>query len=365
MWNFFYKMMAKDIVPDFLLRRGIRHLCKQRLRDEGHEDIEDSKMRLNLMLQELRKSPVAIMTDEANEQHYEVPAEFYDLCLGEKKKYSSAYYDTGVQDLNLAEEIMLEKYMERGNFKNGQSILELGCGWGSLTLFMAQKFRDSMIVGVSNSASQREYILSQASQRGLDNIEIITSDINQLEMEISFDRIISIEMFEHMRNYYSLFEKISSWLKDDGQMFVHIFCHKDLCYPFDVKDETDWMSKNFFSGGIMPSEDLFLYFQDHLKMERHWRVNGMHYARTAEDWLKNLDKNRKQALELLSKEYGKENALEKFVQWRVFFMACAELFGFNNGNEWFVSHYLFSKREVSHVNGFEVNKDSLLFLSGA
>ena len=304
MWNFFYKMMAKNVVPDFFLRRGIRHLCKQRLRDEGNGDIESSKLRLNYMLEELRKSPVAIMTDEANEQHYEVPAEFYDLCLGEKKKYSSAYYDTGIDDLDLAEEMMLEKYMERGNFKNGQSILELGCGWGSLTLFMAQKFPDSTIIGVSNSASQREYILSQASERGLDNMEIITADINQLEMEVSFDRIISIEMFEHMRNYYSLFEKISGWLKDDGQMFVHIFCHKDLCYPFDVKDETDWMSKNFFSGGIMPSEDLFLYFQDHLKMERHWRVNGTHYSKTAEGWLKNLDKNRQKTLEILSKEYG-------------------------------------------------------------
>ncbi|MCL5974718.1 MAG: class I SAM-dependent methyltransferase, partial [Gammaproteobacteria bacterium] len=233
---------------------------------------------------------------------------------------------------------------ERGDFKNGQDILELGCGWGSLTLYLAQRFPYSRITGVSNSNSQREYIEKQAFARGLTNIHIITCDVNELELDTQFDRIVSIEMFEHMRNYQQLLDKVSRWLNVDGKLFVHIFCHRSVVYPFETEGDDNWMGRYFFTGGLMPSADTLLHFQDALQIEKQWLVNGQHYQKTAEAWLENTDKNAKQIKALFDQTYGEGEGAIWLQRWRLFFMACAELFGYRDGTEWLVTHYLFSKR---------------------
>ncbi len=343
MW--YDRLLEKNLIPDFLIRRGIRSLNRLRLRQESEPTAERQQEKLNALVEFLKKSPIAVMTDKANEQHYEVPAAFYELCLGKNRKYSSAYYPEKKSTLDEAEDFMLQLTCERAELKNGQSILELGCGWGSLTLFMAQKYPKSKITGVSNSHSQREYILQKAKQLGLKNVQIITADMNHFKAPEKYDRVVSVEMFEHMRNYAKLLANIASWLKKDGKLFVHIFTHRELSYLFEVKDETDWMSKYFFSGGIMPSDHLLYYFADDLVIKKHWRVDGTHYQRTAEDWLRNMDRHKQAVLELFRKVYGADQALKWFVYWRIFYMAVAELFGMYGGREWLVSHYLFEKRQ--------------------
>lgn len=336
-------LLEKNIIPDFLLRQGIRHLLAQRLKDEDKGSIEANQQHLTQLIAELKKSPIAIETKAANEQHYEVPTEFYKLCLGKHLKYSSGYWKDGVTDIDTSELDMLEMTCLRTELNDGQDVLELGCGWGSLSLFMAQKFPASDFTVVSNSRTQKEYIDGQSIQRGLKNLEVITSDMNIFNIKKKFDRIVSVEMFEHMRNYEKLLEKIAGFLRNDGKLFVHIFTHKTLAYKFEVRDESDWMSKYFFSGGIMPSDDLLFHFNTHFNTEQHWRINGMHYSKTAEAWLKNMDTNKNKIIPLFEETYGKDHALKWWVYWRIFFMACAELWGYNNGNEWMVSHYLFKK----------------------
>ena len=330
-------------LPDALIRHGIRRLCRQRLLDEGERDCEAADSRFRALVESLKLSPVAIETKAANEQHYELPTEFFKLCLGGRLKYSSAFYPTGDETLDEAEEIMLGMYGERAELKDGQRILELGCGWGSLTLWMAEYFPASRITAVSNSNSQREYIQQQAKQRGLGNIDMITCDVNQLNLDKQFDRVVSVEMFEHMRNYELLMEKIAGMLTAEGKLFVHIFTHQSFTYYFDVIDESDWMSKYFFTGGIMPSDDLLLYFNKDLKIQQHFHWDGTHYEKTANCWLENMDKNRQTIMPILSDTYGAQQATKWWVYWRIFFMACAELWGYNKGREWFVSHYLFVK----------------------
>ena len=239
---------------------------------------------------------------------------------------------------------MLELTCMRAGLRNGQQVLELGCGWGSLSLFMASRFPESTFTVVSNSGSQKEYIDQQALERGLSNLHVITADINQFHTALTFDRVVSVEMFEHMHNYELLLSKTSGFLKEDGKLFVHIFCHKNLAYKFDVVDETDWMSKYFFTGGIMPSDHLLLYFNSDVTIEKHWCLSGIHYSKTSEAWLKNMDAHKSRIMPLFEKTYGKENALKWWVYWRIFFMACAELWGYNGGEEWIVSHYLFKKK---------------------
>jgi cyclopropane-fatty-acyl-phospholipid synthase len=285
---------------------------------------------------------LAIDTDKANEQHYEVDASFYEMALGKRKKYSSCYYHAD-ESLDKAEENMLELYCERGQFQEGQNILELGCGWGSLTLFLAEKYPNATITGLSNSHSQRIHILDQAQKQGLSNIKIITCDINEFEISEKFDRIVSIEMFEHVRNYKHLFNKISTWLKQDGLLFIHVFCHRYLMYPFLTEGSDNWMGKYFFSGGQMPAADTFLYFQDDLNIERRWMNSGQHYEKTSNHWLKNMDAHKLEVMNTFKQIYGNQYKLW-FQRWRIFFMSCAELFGYNKGNEWLVGHYLFSKK---------------------
>jgi cyclopropane-fatty-acyl-phospholipid synthase len=337
-------LVEKDKVPDFLIRRGIRQLLRQRLRDENKGGAEAQQKYFLDLVRELESSPIAVNTLEANEQHYEVPTAFYQYCLGKHMKYSSGYWKPGVTDIDTSERDMLEITCERAQLASGQDILELGCGWGSLSLFMAAKFPKSNFTVVSNSRTQKAHIDEQAKQRGITNLEVITSDMNTFTIDKKFDRVVSVEMFEHMRNYRKLLEKVAGFLKPQGKLFVHIFTHKEYAYKFEVKDETDWMSKYFFTGGIMPSDHLLLYFNEQFAIREHWRVSGTHYQKTAEAWLSNMDKHKREIIPLFENTYGKENATKWWVYWRIFYMACAELWGFNNGNEWMVSHYLFEKK---------------------
>jgi cyclopropane-fatty-acyl-phospholipid synthase len=340
------RLLERDVVPDRLIRLGIRRLLQERLDEEDQGDVEAQQKRLMAFVNHLKASPIAINTTDANEQHYEVPTEFFTYCLGKNMKYSSCYYDSPSDSLETAEARMLALTCERARLVNGDKILELGCGWGSLSLWMAQHYPNSSITGVSNSRTQKAYIDARAAERGLKNLEIITCDMNRLDFpkNVRFDRVVSVEMFEHMRNYEILLERVSSWMKPVATLFVHIFTHKTFAYPFEVRDASDWMAKYFFSGGIMPSDDLLLYFQRDVKIVDHWQVNGKHYQLTSEAWLKNMDANGAAIMPILEKTYGKEDSLKWWVYWRVFFMACAELWGFKGGNEWLVSHYLFEKR---------------------
>ena len=336
-------LCERGLLPDALTRLGIRRLSAQRLRDEGANDLEAADLRFRRLLDELRRSPIAIETAAANEQHYEVPTRFFELCLGKRLKYSSCYYANGDEDLDQAEEAMLALYGERAELADGQRILELGCGWGSLTLWMAQQYPNARITGVSNSRTQREHILAQAAQRGLANVEIITCDVNQLQLpEHQFDRAVSIEMFEHMRNYQHLLGKVSRWLVPGEKLFVHIFCHRSLMYPFETEGEDNWMGRHFFTGGLMPSADTLLHFQDDLSIEQRWLLSGRHYERTANQWLENQDRHRDEVMAVLTEAYGAAEAARWQQRWRMFWMACAELFGYSGGNEWGVAHYRFS-----------------------
>lgn len=339
-------LAENGILPDALIRLGIRRLCRQRLLDEGERDCESADGRFRALIESLKLSPIAIETRAANEQHYELPTEFFRLCLGNRLKYSSAFYPTGQETLDQAEEIMLSKYGERAELKDGQKILELGCGWGSLTLWMAEHYPEASITAVSNSATQRQYIESQCRERGFNNVTVLTCDVNVLTFQENlFDRCVSIEMFEHMRNYSTLLSSISKWLKPEGKLFVHIFVHRFLMYPFETEGDDNWMGRYFFTGGLMPSADTLLHFADDLAVESRWLVPGRHYAQTSNHWLANQDANADKVLAILETAYGKEQAPLWAQRWRMFWMACAELFGYDEGNEWMVAHYRFSNKK--------------------
>jgi cyclopropane-fatty-acyl-phospholipid synthase len=339
------RLLERDWVPDFLIRRGIRRLLEERLKEEDRGGPEAQQAHLMKLITRLRASPVAINTEDANLQHYEVPSAFFQHVLGPNLKYSSCYYERPDETLGEAEANMLRLTAARAKLVDGDSILELGCGWGSLSLWMAEHFPNSSITVVSNSRTQKRFIDARAALRGFKNLEVITADANHLTFDQAarFDRIVSVEMFEHMRNYETLLRRIAGWLKPNGTLFVHIFTHKTYAYPFEVRDESDWMAKYFFSGGIMPSDDLLLYFQKDLTLSQHWQVDGSHYSRTAEHWLANMDAHRSDIEPILAETYGKDQVLRWWVYWRVFFMSCAELWGYAGGREWLVSHYLFEK----------------------
>ena len=330
-------------LPDTAIRFGIRRMLTARRRQMLAGGCEAQQQRRLAFLEQCCHEPIAARPEAANDQHYEVPSEFFQRVLGPRIKYSCCCWPQGTNDLNAAETAALATTCERAQLQNGQSILELGCGWGSLSLWMAERYPASRITAISNSHQQREYIEEQGRALGLKNLNVITTDINDFHPADSFDRVVSVEMFEHVRNHAELMRRIASWLKDDGKLFVHLFCHRSVPYFFEPTGDGDWMARHFFTGGVMPSDDLLLHYQSDLSLTRQWRWNGRHYERTCNHWLKNLDSQHDQILPLFREAYGDNDAHCWLQRWRIFFMACAELFGYENGNEWWVSHYLFEK----------------------
>ena len=336
--------VEQGLVPDRVIRLGIRRLLKVRLAELQSGDAVAVAELTQSFVDELRGAPLALLPEKANEQHYEVPAAFFGNVLGAHRKYSSCWWPEGVQTLAQAEAAALQTTCERAGLVDGQEVLELGCGWGSLSLWMAERFRGSRITALSNSHSQREHIEAQAAQRGLTNLTVVTRDINEFDTEQRFDRVVSVEMFEHLRNWPQAFGRVARWLNADGRFFMHVFAHREAPYAFVERDASDWMSKHFFSGGMMPSDDLALHCQDDLRLLKRWRWDGTHYQRTSEAWLRNMDDQRDTLMPLFEQTYGREDAGVWWMRWRLFFMSVAELFGYNDGQQWWVSHYLFHKR---------------------
>ena len=337
------KLAEKGLLPDSFIRFGIKRLCSERLVKATSFSDDDMEKEHAAWIEVLKKSPIALVPEKANEQHYEVPPRLFELVLGNKLKYSSGFWPEGVSSLDQSESAMLDLTSERAGLIDGQDILELGCGWGSLTLYMAEHFPKSKITAVSNSNDQRQFIEERCRQLKLDNVRVITADMNDFRAEGLFDRVVSIEMFEHMRNYEKLLGRVNTWLKKEGKLFVHIFSHQKVAYPFEDNDDADWMAREFFSGGQMPSHRLLMSFPGQMKIEKDWRVSGTHYEKTSLAWLQKMDKNKAEVLELFKKTYGENDAKSWFQRWRIFFMSCEVLFGFGRGSEWGVSHYLFEK----------------------
>ncbi len=319
--------------PNVILRAGISALVgltERRLR-RSHDNTAAFAVAM-------RHYPIAEYTDDANQQHYEVPADFFALVLGPRRKYSSCFYESKASTLAQAEEVALEQTCAHAALADGQSVLELGCGWGSLTLFVAERFPNTRITAVSNSHSQRSAILDLAAQRGLTNVEIITADMNVFAPNKRYDRIVSVEMFEHMSNWDALLRRVRTWLENDGRLFLHVFTHATAPYRFDHADPADWIAQHFFAGGIMPSHNLARCFPDTFAVEDEWRWNGEHYARTARDWLRNFDTNIAAIRPILARTYGTDARLWER-RWRLFFLATEGLFGHASGKPWGVSHY--------------------------
>jgi cyclopropane-fatty-acyl-phospholipid synthase len=323
-----------------LIRIGIRCLLGSRLREinaqRGGFSTDD-------FLDATGAQPIAIAADKANDQHYEVPAEFFHSALGRRLKYSCCYWSDQTESLDQAEENALRITCEHAQLEDGMDILELGCGWGSLSLWMAERFPESRITAVSNSHSQRSFIQDRADEAGVTNLTMITADMNDFESQASFDRVVSVEMFEHMRNHRRLMDRIHDWLRPGGKLFVHVFCHRDTPYLFRTDGEHNWMGRYFFSGGMMPSADLLQRCGSRLELDSNWKWNGDHYAKTCRAWLENQDRDRRSLRELFAQTYGDDGANVWFHRWRLFFMACEELFAYRGGQEWFVSHYLFAR----------------------
>jgi len=338
------KLAERGLLPTALVRFGIRRMLRERLREVAAGDCETLSARHQSFLAEARESEVALATELANEQHYEVPAAFFELVLGPRMKYSCALWGAGIQSLASAEDEMLELSATRAQLGDGQRILDLGCGWGSFSLWCATRFPNSRVLAVSNSKSQREFILRAANRQSLGNLEVVTADVNAFDPGERFDRVVSIEMFEHVRNHGELLRRIATWLAPDGRLFVHHFAHRAAAYPYETQGEDNWMGRHFFTGGMMPSDDWLLAFQDDLAVARRWRVSGMHYQKTSDAWLGALDRNAQRALPILRESYGAGNERLWLERWRLFFLGCSELFGFRRGQEWWVSHLLLAPR---------------------
>jgi cyclopropane-fatty-acyl-phospholipid synthase len=333
----------RGLVPDWMVRAGIRRLLRARLGALQLHDLEAAACQAERFIASMEQAQIALLPEKANEQHYEVPAEWYALVLGPRRKYSCCLWLPGMATLAEAEQAALEATCSRAGVEDGQRILELGCGWGSLTLWIAQRYPHAHVTAISNSSSQREFIERELAAEGLANVRVVTADINRLALSQQFDRVVSVEMFEHVRNWRLLMARIYDWLLPGGRFFLHTFVHRAVPYAFEVQDPSDWMSRYFFSGGMMPTEELALRLQGRLQLLQRWRWSGEHYQRTAEAWLANLDRQRADALPILRAHHGAASAELWLQRWRMFFMACAELFGFEQGREWWVSHSLFER----------------------
>jgi len=331
-------LVERGLIPRPLIRRGIRRLLAVRLQEQRAIWGADPGKAMSAGVASMASAPIALVPEKANEQHYEVPPGFFGHVLGSQRKYSSAFYPSASTTLDQAEEAMLALTCERADLQDGQDILELGCGWGSLTLYMARRFPHCSITAVSNSNPQRKHIESVADREGLTNLTVITADMNRFQAPHLVDRVVSVEMFEHMRNWEALLAKVATWLQPDGRVFLHVFAHKTFAYPFEVKGDDDWMSEYFFSGGMMPSHDMLDHLDTPFEVEERWKVSGTHYARTSEDWARNMDRKRKQIMPILAETYGADQAKLWFQRWVVFFLSCAELFAWDHGDEWIVSH---------------------------
>jgi cyclopropane-fatty-acyl-phospholipid synthase len=337
-------LLDRGLLPDWLIRLGIRRLLKRRLREEARRSGAAPQESLDAYVRHLAAQPIAVRTEAANAQHYEVPAAFFTHVLGRRMKYSCALWEPGTTSLDDAEEAMLALTVQRAGLRDGMDILELGCGWGSLTLYMAEHFPGARIQAVSNSHGQRRFIERVCAARGFRNVEIITRDMNDFETTRRFDRVVSVEMLEHMQNYEALFRRIRSWLRPDGRFFSHIFVHKTYAYPFETEGDANWLGRHFFTGGQMPSADLLGRFDADLVQTETWDVNGTHYAKTARAWLENLDQTRSALPSLLDGADAPASADVQIERWRVFFMACEELWNYRGGREWYVQHALFRPR---------------------
>ena len=339
------ELCERGMVPDRLARTGMRRLIGGRLQGSEAFDPERRSDARRAFIERASSGPIAQHTGDANDQHYELPPAFFEHVLGAQRKYSACLFEHGIKNLDQAEHAMLALYAERARLRDGQRILDLGCGWGSFALWAARRYPHAKVHAVSNAAAQRAYIMAAAAARGIDNLTVETCDINAFDPgRAVYDRIVSIEMFEHMRNYRALLSRIAGWLDTNGRLLVHIFAHKTLAYAFEDRGQSDWMARHFFTGGVMPSEHLLAYFQDQLVLSDHWWLSGMHYRRTADAWLARMDAARAAIEDIFAHTYGSEHARRWFYRWRMFFMAVSELFGYRHGNEWGVGHYLFVPR---------------------
>jgi cyclopropane-fatty-acyl-phospholipid synthase len=336
------RALERRLAPDSLLRVGSRYGAWTRERSSARGGVEAQGERLGELVARMSSGPIAEVPERANEQHYELPAEFLGLILGPRRKYSGCLWPDGVRDLAGAEEAMLALSCERAGVVDGMRILDLGCGWGSLSLWLAERYPGTSVVGVSNSAGQREWILGEAARRGLDNLEVITADVNAfVPSGAPFDRVMSIEMFEHMRNWRELLRRVAGWLAPEGRVFVHVFSHRTLPYLFTGT----WAAARFFTAGLMPSHDLMLRFQEDLVVREQWALNGTHYARTLQAWLTRLDATTDEALSVLRASGRSEREARRLVAtWRLFLLSTDELWGYRGGDRWMVSHYLLEPR---------------------
>lgn len=338
--------VERGLVPDVLTRWAIRRLCAARLKQLQQQASDPRQASHAELVASLAEGPLAAVPQKANEQHYELPVEFFAAVLGPRRKYSCCYWDAGCSTLTDAEKAALEITCSRAQLADGQRVLDLGCGWGSLSLWVAQRYPNSRILAVSNSSAQRRFIESEASSHGLSNLEVVTADMNDFQpgpgWQGGFDRVVSIEMFEHMRNIERLLSRIATWLQPDGKLFVHVFCHRDSPYLFESDGDANWMGRYFFTGGMMPSADLYRAFDGDLTITDRWTWNGRHYRRTAEAWLANLDAQREAVMQVLARTYGPAEAARWLHRWRIFFLAVAELFGYDQGRQWHVAQYLFA-----------------------
>jgi cyclopropane-fatty-acyl-phospholipid synthase len=337
------RVLASRVLPDRLLRRVVRSRVRGLVRDFDRRTAQEQADQEATLVAGFESGPITVNADDANRQHYELPPEFFEAVLGPRLKYSCCYWPTGVTGLAQAEEAMLELTAERAGLCDGQDILDLGCGWGSLALWAAERYPSSRVLAMSNSNAQRGFIENLRGQRGLGNLEVATAEVGRFEPQRRFDRVVSLEMFEHARNHRALLDRVAGWLKPQGRLFVHVFCHRRHLYAFEPAGDGGWMARHFFSGGVMPSWDYLTRYQGSLSLVDRWEVGGRHYSTTLRAWLDNLDRNRGRVMPLIEATYGHERASLWFARWRVFFMACEETFSLDSGRAYFVAHYLFSK----------------------